>query len=263
MSLGQLLAEGRTAEIYAWEDGWVLKLFRDGYSEGHVQYEARIGRAVYAAGLPVPAIGDIVEVEGRTGLLCERLDGPTMAKVIQSRPRTPLRCARQLAELQAKVHAIDKVPKLPSQRERLQSKIQGAQGLSERLRAAALSALEGMPDGNRLCHGDLHPENVVLTAQGAVVIDWIDATVGNPLADVARTSVILLGVGDAGGVPLWVARPYMRWFHRAYLRRYQALRPGGEDERRRWLPIVAAGRMSEGIAEIESWLHSQVERGLA
>ena len=36
------IAYGRTAEIYAWEDGWVLKQFYNWFPEESVRYEAEL-----------------------------------------------------------------------------------------------------------------------------------------------------------------------------------------------------------------------------
>jgi hypothetical protein len=43
--LSQPIAYGRTAEIYAWQEGQVLKLFYDWFELEDIEYEARIGRA--------------------------------------------------------------------------------------------------------------------------------------------------------------------------------------------------------------------------
>ena len=61
-SLGKPIALGRTAEVYAWEEGQVLKLFLDWFSADRVEYEAQIAGPVHASGLPVPAVGDVVEI---------------------------------------------------------------------------------------------------------------------------------------------------------------------------------------------------------
>jgi len=37
--------------------------------------------------------------------------------------------------------------------------------------------------------------------------------------------------------------------------------PGDAGEYRRWLPVVAAARLSEGIPELEKWLVKQVQQG--
>ncbi len=67
-----------------------------------------------------------------------------------------------------------------------------------------------------------------------------------------RTSILALG--RAATQPTKFANLGIRSMHAVYLRRYFQLRPGGGDEYRLWLPIVAAARLNEGIAELESWL---------
>ena len=157
MSLGKPLALGRTAEIYAWEEGQVLKLFKDWFSVDGVEYEAQISRAVHTSGLPVPAVGEIVEINGRLGLIYERVAGPSMLEYLLTKPWTYIREARILAELHADMHASNILPELPSQRQRLEDKIRSAAVLPPDLREAGLRSLSQMPDGNRLCHGDFHP----------------------------------------------------------------------------------------------------------
>jgi hypothetical protein len=49
----------------------------------------------------------------------------------------------------------------------------------------------------------------------------------------------------------------VRLFHSAYLRKYFRLRPRGETEYRRWLPVVAGARLNENIPELEQWLIQQ------
>lgn len=272
MKLGQPIAAGRTAEIYPWRDGMVLKLFHTWMSAGAVQYEARIARAVCGAGLPVPQVGEIVEVEGRVGLEYERLTGKAMGEVMESNPQRLIRLARQLAELQIKIHQIAGIEGVPLQTDRLRNKIHEAKGLPHELQEACLQALAGMPEGNQLCHGDFHPLNILMTANGPIVIDWVDATSGAPLADVARTAVLLHGIEARMVQPkkpgivergwVWIQRLALRAYNRAYLQRYFELCPGGETEYRRWCPIIAAGRMSEDIPGLNDWLRKQVEIGL-
>ena len=267
MALDKPIALGRTAEIYPWHDDLVLKLFHTWVSEGGVQYEARIARAVHAAGLPVPRAGDIVEVDGRLGLEYERFDGKPMGEIMPAKPWLLPRFARQLAELHSAMHKTPGVTGIPSQRERLADKIRTAKDLPAPLQEACLQALARMPDGDRLCHGDFHPLNVLLHKGHAAVIDWVDATCGNPLADVARTAVLMQGVENRAAEnkaskTAWIEMLAMRWFTRIYLCRYFALLPGGEDEFHRWRPIVAAGRMSEDIPGLNAWLRQQVEAGL-
>jgi thiamine kinase-like enzyme len=49
----------------------------------------------------------------------------------------------------------------------------------------------GPVPGDRLLHLDFHPENVILAPGGPVVIDWDNAAVGDPRADLAMTWIIM------------------------------------------------------------------------
>ena len=48
-----LLARGRTADVYAWGERYILKLFRSDRRD-IVEYEARIARTVHQAGMGSP-----------------------------------------------------------------------------------------------------------------------------------------------------------------------------------------------------------------
>ena len=261
-SLGKPIASGNTAEVYAWEDGQVLKLFHERFAYGAVEYEAKIAQAVHAAGLPVPAVGPIIEVDGRSGLVYERTDGSTMGQVLERKPWNVFTFARLLAELQADMHASGIAPEIPSLRRRLERKIQSAKALPDNLREAALNALEHMPDGEQLCHGDFHPYNVLMTARGPVIIDWVDATRGNPVADVVRSSVLIEGAVAAMPSIRRRHREVLRWMHAIYRRHYFRLCPDAQQQAAAWWPIIAAARTSENIAELQEWLLAQVKAGL-
>jgi hypothetical protein len=75
----ELIGRGRTADVYAWSPGEVVKLYHPWWPLSSIRYEAEMGRAVHAAGLPAPRIGDIVEVEGQHGLVLQRSSPPGRA----------------------------------------------------------------------------------------------------------------------------------------------------------------------------------------
>ncbi|HEY7100633.1 MAG TPA: phosphotransferase [Mycobacteriales bacterium] len=64
------------------------------------------------------------------------------------------------------------------------------------------------PAAGSLLHLDLHPDNVVLTGAGPVVIDWSNATAGPSTLDVAMSALILaeVAVGSLVDVPAATAR---------------------------------------------------------
>jgi uncharacterized protein (TIGR02172 family) len=241
------IAEGRTAEIFLWDEQHILKLYRDWCPPHWVQDEARIARAVYDAGIPSPAAGEILEVNGRQGLIYEHLQGISMLQDMNAHPRMILKHARSLAELQVKINK-QSMTGLPSYREGLQYAIGKTHHLSDNLRNKTLAWLDALPDGQRLCHGDYHPGNVILTEAGPIVIDWMTARAGSPWMDVARTSLILsIGHKSAGKLVSPLIKMAIRLFHHTYLNRYHALVPDTKNELSRWTPVIAAARLNEGI----------------
>ena len=260
-SLGEPIAG--TGNLYAWGEGQVLKLYGDDAPADWVEHIGRIERALYKAGLPVPAVGEIIEIDGHLGQVYERIEGSPMAEDLLGMPEVDLdrvvRLAHVFAQVHAEIHACGNIPELPSQRLLLATVIRRIAVLPPDLKAATLKALDEMPEGDRLCHGDFHPYNVLMSPRGPIVIDWNNAHIGNPLEDVARSTLIL------SGVP--VSQPsyqsLIEQFNQAYLERYFELRPGDQEQLVAWGPIVAAVRLSDNIPEIQEWLLEQIRTGFA
>ena len=247
---------GRTAEVYAWGKDQILKLYRPEMPCGWIADEARVGRIVAEAGLAVPSVGDVIELEGRLGIIYERIVGPSMLDELVRRPWTIFRSARQFAEVHAAMHACQR-PELPSLRESLTRAIRYAPALPEATRTLASAALQRLPDGNAICHGDYHPDNLIASPRGAIVIDWMTGTHGNPAADVARTVLLFQTAVLPEGVSAIkrvMTQIFRRAFLAAYLRAYRRLRPISAADIARWLPILAAARLNERIAAEEAAL---------
>ena len=177
---------------------------------------------------------------------------------LEANPNRAVQLARVFAEVHAEIHACSNIPELPSQR-LLATVIRRIAVLPPDLKEATLKALDEMPEGDRLCHGDFHPYNVLMSPRGPIVIDWNNAHIGNPLEDVARSTLMLSGVA--------VSKPSHRSsidrFTKAYLERYFQLRPDDQQQLVAWQPIVAAVRLSDNIPELQEWLLEQIRTGLA
>jgi aminoglycoside phosphotransferase (APT) family kinase protein len=150
------LAEGRDSEIFEHGPGRVLRVARNGRS---LVGEAEIMRYVRSHGYPCPDVYDA----GDGYLVMDRLEGPTMMEAAGKPPFPLRRMGRLLAELHERLHQIEAPPGI---------------------RAAPLP-------GDRVVHRDLHPLNVMMTPDGPMVIDWSNASAGDPAFDVADTWALL------------------------------------------------------------------------
>jgi aminoglycoside phosphotransferase (APT) family kinase protein len=202
---GELVGSGRAADVYALDAERVLRRYRTPHS---CAAEAALMRYLRAAGYPVP------EVLGADGpdLVMERLHGREMLANLAARPWRAGRHARTLAVLHDRLHDIPAPP-----------------GLSHPL-----------GPGERILHLDLHPGNVMLTADGPVVIDWTNASAGPPGADVAM-AYLIIGTADVDAAPRWL-RPAIGLVRRALMRRF---RMAVRDDPRPYLTGVAAYRIQD------------------
>jgi len=133
--------------------------------------------------------------------------------------------------------------------------------LPKALKQAALEALAQLPEDTVLCHGDFHPDNIVLSARGPVILDWTDATHGHPLADVARTALLMQHAALPPHMPgRWLIESGRALWFWLYLRRYCQLRSVSPGQVEAWLLPMAAARLSEGIPEEEGRLLRLIKR---
>ena len=221
VELGTVVGRGRTAEVYGLTESRVVKLFREGWPRDRVDYERWVTDTVHRTGMPVPGAYDVVEREGRTGIIFQRVEGPSLIHRFLSKPWTVFALVTAFTELHIRMHATP-AGELPSLQNELRKLIAGSPAVPDEIKARAVAALEVLPDGDRLVHGDYHPDNVVMTSDGPVIIDWLTATRGDPAADAANTSLLLrLGALPPMGTSRFVIEAARGMFHDRYLRSYK------------------------------------------
>ncbi|XVU28310.1 phosphotransferase family protein [Actinoplanes sp. CA-054009] len=256
MTLGPKLGEGREAEVYASGADAVLKLYRPGY-HGY-RSEAATLAALNGHGL-APRLLGTVETGGRPGLVMERLRGPDMLTLLQRQPWRVRALVRAFAAAHLDVGRCEAPAGLPLLRPALASRI-GEAPLPAALRAYAHRILDTLPDGERLCHGDLHPGNALLTTDGVRIIDWPNATRGPAIADHARTLLLMRWAAPLPGTPP-ISRALIAAGRvitaRLYARGY---RDGSRRHLRSWVIVNAAARLAEGIDAEAGPLTGLIER---
>lgn len=155
-----MIGRGRDADVFAIDDRWVLRRYRSGRS---CEHEAVVMEHARMAGYPVPTVREAAGPD----MIVERIDGRTMADDLVHRPWRLSAHAALLGRLHRRLHEVRAPPAL----------------------------LAPFGAGDSLLHLDLHPQNVLLSADGPWVIDWANAARGPAAIDVALTFVI------AGAVP--------------------------------------------------------------
>lgn len=272
MELGELVGRGYQCDVFALDEGKVLKVFKPGADRSWVEREADVTRLIHKAGLPVPAVYDIVEVNGRIGIVYERIHGRLLSAEVLTNPEEVKSFARGMAELHAEIHSVS-IGELPSHRERLKRRIANARQLAPEEREAALILLDRLPVGDVVCHGDLNLNNVIVSPKGMVAIDWDNASRGHPMADVARAVLLLNNAHCHFKDPSqreaidMLAKRFRDEYLDAYFRFAGDLttkRPTGPAAAliARWITPVAAARLIENIVPEQNALLEIVRQGL-
>jgi aminoglycoside phosphotransferase (APT) family kinase protein len=250
VGLGEQLATGSRSAVFAWGGDAVAKVPFAATPEAWIHFEARYTAAVHDAGAPAPRFHGIEMIGGRAASIYERVHGRSMWEQMLEHPGQVPAHTRSLAELQAHLFTLVPPVVLPAQLDRLRCKIREA---SSRVDPSLVAALELLPPTapSRLCHGDLHPGNVIMASDGPVIIDWFDAARGDPVADIARTSLLMStrGHGPNGPGHLPGAQPEILDLARdSYLDAIADLIAPDPDDVRRWEAVVAVARVAEGVA---------------
>ena len=244
------VGEGLEAEMFAWGDGRILRLLRNPENARSMQWEDAAARAALAGGIRVPRIFEMLAVNGRPGLVVERISGKDLLAEIAAKPWRVWAIGGACGRLHARLNAVAAGPALPELRERLAGRIRRSSDIPERFAAHALRELTDLPEGDRLLHGDFHPGNVLRAGEELVVIDWPNATRGDPHADFAR-STLMLRLGDLPPGAPWLIRLGAKFarvlltasYERAY-RSEVSVDPGLH---RRWELVRAIHRLQECI----------------
>lgn len=232
--IGHLLGSGKMAEAFHYGEH-VLKLYRDPRARSVAFGEAAILAIVGEHGLPTPAVHEAGHFAGRWGLVMDRAAGQPLATLAAADPTLVPAALEAMVRLHLAIHAREEI-RLSPLKPRLADRIGRAPQLDAPLRTTLLARLAQLPEGNRLCHGDFHPFNIIGPPGSAMIVDWPDATSGPPAADVAR-SYVLVRHGASHDLA------------DAYRESYLAVSDLTDSEIRAWLPIVAAARLAENVPE--------------
>lgn len=206
---GTLVARGREAVVLDAGPGLVRRLYLD---RRDTTAEVALHRHVAAHGYPVPAL--VAQEPG--GMVMARVDGPTLLAAYADGALDAAAVGARLADLHARLHALPTPP--------------------------------GTPPGHHVLHLDLHPANVLLGADGPVVVDWASGRTGDPALDVGHTALVLAeaavagvdgAAGDVSALDLGTDRL------RALLVAFLAACPGTDPRAR--LDDVVARRLHDGM----------------
>ncbi|MBB2479629.1 aminoglycoside phosphotransferase family protein [Bacillus sp. APMAM] len=232
MNLGTLIAKGNTAKIYLIENK-IIKVFNDHLPDTESTYEANKQKFAYSCGLSVPKVLDVTKIDGKQAIIMEYIKGRTIGGILSENKEQADYFMSISVDVQQKIHKIP-ATQLESMSNKLKRQISSAVNLDKKHKTALIKKLDSMSYEKRLCHGDYHIYNLIMSDNEVTIIDWVDSSAGDIRADVYRTYLLYsqfsIELADM------------------YLRLYCEKSGLSKDEVFEWAPIIAGARLSENVS---------------
>ncbi|GAK14363.1 phosphotransferase family protein [Geomicrobium sp. JCM 19039] len=236
-------AKGNTADLYRCEHH-VVKVFKEYLPKTEALYEAQKQRLAYSTGLRVPRVADVIEVEGRQAIVMEYIQGKPIGPLLQKNEQQDEFYIRVCVDVHVEIHQIQpEFDALEPMTGKLRRQL-NASDLERNIVDLLLNRLSTFQFEPRLCHGDFHPNNVLIDQEDVTIIDWVDASVGDRRADVARTYILIA----QSSLPL--AKQYLT----IYCEQAGVI----EEEIYQWIPIIAAARLTEHLESEDSGILKEI-----
>lgn len=267
--IGNKIGEGGCSEVYVWDTNQkIIKVGKNNTSFEAMEREFQNNQIAWENGISAPRPYELLEINGRPGIVFERIYGESLMEryfktFIQSSVTGTSReeliddnvriTARILSDIHSKTHLS-----LPPQREMLKDFIRAPHYLTSAEKDQIIEELDRLPMKQQLCHGDPNPGNMMIREDKVVLIDWMNASNGNPEADLAEYTIMIRYAILPPNLPndaiLFFDSIRERMLH-VFWEEYNRYSAITYDEVEKWiLPIAARKLCADGISEEEKEL---------
>ncbi|HEX3078088.1 MAG TPA: aminoglycoside phosphotransferase family protein [Lachnospiraceae bacterium] len=239
------IGTGATADVYRYDENRIVKIFHEDKDEYGIENEFNCSRVVQGLGIKVPRFIERTIIDGRLAILQEYITGQSMLEEIMNASADMNKLANDFARLHHEIHICRDIP-LESVKTKLARQIGWSNELAPHIVDKVHTLLDSLPEGNALLHNDFHPGNVIDSKNGYYTIDWCDASIGNPIADVARTSLVFDCVSLPEGISKDAAH-IINQTRKAFGEMYEAIYSKLTDEDmsllKKWKVVVATAKL--------------------
>jgi len=254
MEKGEVIGKGRAAEVIYWDNNRVLKLFYKDFPHNIIDYQFKVDTFIGKIFPNCPKAFEKIEENGRIGIVYEYIEGVILTDFMGKKIKSVGKGIRMLAEIHVEMHKY-KIKDINSQKNTFKLAINQTNLLDDDQKKEIIKYIEKLPDGDTICHGDLHPENIMVSKNKLYVIDWSNAYSGNPNGDVART-FYAIKYGLAPSDEYTLKKSFIhRFFFKAikslvaktYLKHYLKLTGISLKEIKQWDLAIYAARLRDPV----------------
>jgi tRNA A-37 threonylcarbamoyl transferase component Bud32 len=237
---------GAQAEVFLSGD-CAIKLFKPEYNKAAIFYEAAIMSLIEQTSLPIAKIREVLNIDNRMAIKMDYIPGKSLNDYMMEGHISLLHYLEQMVNIQLNI--FSKSLKLPfSLKRMLQDKIESNNDITELVQKKLQIRLSSLPEGQQLCHGDFHGQNIIIRNDEPFIIDWVDATSGCPDGDACRTYMLYS-----------FYRPDIA---EKYLDCYCNAGKKNKGDVLEWLPVIAAARLHDNNGNEKEKIHDWINNML-
>lgn len=194
------IGAGACGEVFRLDDETIIKLYYPRVKKEEIEQEKALAKKAFVMGVPTAISYDIVEADGRTGVVYELIKSKTIGELIRGDEGHLEEYVDMYAAVCRQIHGIEAEPgQLPSFKDINRSDIPNVTGITEEERAYLHRFLDLVPDRMNCLHGDLNINNIMVQNGECCLIDMGEFSTGTPMFDLSRILFSMEFAGAAKG----------------------------------------------------------------
>lgn len=183
----EMIGRGACGECYRIDDETIIKLYYNNTHIESIEHEKSLAKKAFVMGIPTAISYDIVESNGRKGVVYELIKSKTLGELIRADNTKLDEYVKMYADTCKKVHMIHTSDtEIPSFKEVNRADIANVTGITDEERQYLHRFLDLVPEADTCIHGDLNINNIMVQGDECCLIDMGELSTGIPMFDISR-----------------------------------------------------------------------------
>lgn len=257
----EMIGKGACGECYRIDDETIIKLYYGNIAPDVIEHEKALSKKAFVMGIPTAISYDIVEADGRKGVVYELIKSKTLGELMRadrSRLDEYVEMYADICKNVGSIHTND--PEIPSFKDVNRADIANITGITDRERDYLHRFLDLVPESDTCIHGDLNINNIMVQDGECCLIDMGELSVGIPMFDISRILFSMVFANAAPGAfnsfykmpSEEVAEIYQKFFSR-YFGCESIEEAEKNDPQVRWLYPLAWFRCCTSMLKGDRW----------
>ena len=184
------IGRGATSRVFKLDEDKIIKVFHPWIQREEIERERSASRRAFIKGVPTAITYHLVKAGEGYGIIYELIDADTLAMAMYKDRDHLKEYATKAAGMLRTLHATEyEKGQLPDTRDVWCNMFDMALNrfLTEEQRMSLKSFIRSLPERHTFIHGDFHALNIMVRRGELILIDVGDASLGDPVLDLAGT----------------------------------------------------------------------------